>query len=143
MIDQITWCPRQDFPVSHFDFDRVKISVCVNQECSTLLNGQFDTKICDSENLTHNTLCLTMQGLDHSHHKHIDNLGRCAVMAKLTKLTIENVCIKSGLEKLAHGIDIDQNSFVPSEFLGVNGTWQLEFYTPIYQWLLDNQDNLC
>lgn len=143
MIEQHTWCAQHDFPGGHFDFDTIKISVTVDQEPSTLINGHTDIKIRDGQNLTHHTLCLTIQGLDHSHHKFIENIGDCAVMTKLTKLTIENVCIKSALEKLAHGLDIDQHIFVPSEFLGVNGAWHLEFYTPIYQWLLDNQSNLC
>jgi hypothetical protein len=143
MVDQQTWIAQQDFSPGHFDFDQIDITVWLDDTAYTVIpNTELAINFADSVNLAHHVFAIDVQGFDQSTHRSIHSIGDCAVMVQLQQFKIENLCMMQLMQDQAQGIDTDQQSFVPSEYQGINGTWTLEFACPIYHWLLDNHKNL-
>jgi hypothetical protein len=139
MIDQQTWIPQEKFLPNQFDFDRISVTAVLDNTVWAVTPGTEKLiQFTDSAELTYHELSLTVSGFDDHCHQFVAQLGDCAVMVWLKDVRIENLGVMQLVQEQAKGTDCNHQTFVPSEYQGINGTWRLEFYCPIYQWLLEN-----
>jgi len=61
------------------------------------------------------------------------------VMLKIHNLWIERLNMHLAMQDLGEYCHQTGEVHVPSEYMGCNGYWSLEFTTPIYAWLFDKE----
>ncbi len=150
MIDQKNWVPAADhktvFGKSYAEpYSSLVASIIVDDvlllESSVELPVKLNYDFRDSEETTSHYLKIIARGFDEKFCCYVDGIGDVSPMIKIESIQIENLNMMLTMED--SGKCFYDNSpkamSIPSTFIGQNGYQLLEFKTPIYPWLLDNE----
>ena len=135
MIDYVYWEPVA----------QAQINVDIMFDQQILYTGLIDqpiklTKFFDDVSCKH-LLEIKVSGFNDSLFKRINGKDHC-VMVKMSNFGIEKVPADLLIQK--HGQFYHTNGKVstPSNYIGENGTIKFEFHSPVYQWLIDQGNDI-
>lgn len=150
MIDQEHWVDAENHD-QHFGskylkpYENISAQIFLNKE--RLIEHWFNTSLhfehefVDTDDTVEHELKIDISGFDPKFCRLIEGIGNVSPMVKINVLTIEDLNMKNLLEdcgKCFYNDSLDICS-VPSSHMGQNGYQLLEFKTPIYPWLLENE----
>jgi len=146
MIEQSEWIPithhhekfNESYPAPYAD-----LKIQIELDGKSLISSSLDSVINveklfeDSEEITQHIIKIKLSGIKDLHQMHVDGIGNVSPMLKINNFCIEQLSLKRALEEYGkYYIDSSAEIQIPSEFMGQNGVYLLNFTTPIYPWLL-------
>ena len=138
MVNYVDWQPVP----AEFDYKDIAVEVNVDGQCIGQEVGIVECQFEDQTELALHELKIKVTGFGDQHNKYIEGVGNCALMIRFDCVQLENLNLRQALEDYGQAVTDNKESFVPSEFLGHNGTITLEFTSPVYQWLLNSQNSM-
>jgi hypothetical protein len=145
LMDTQTWVPGGS-SLFEENFSNWKVDVELDgavMASHTFLTPDMDVyfDFPDTDELTSHTISVKFSGKDPVENTTIENFGEGNPMWIIKKIQIEKLNMFQTFEDVGKCICYDSPDIVqvPSKFMGSNGYHQLEFTTPMYHWLLDNE----
>lgn len=149
MINQATWVPARDYD-SYFNSTipapYKNLSVTIYLDNQMLLSSTLESTInfhydfLDTDETTNHCIKIVTNGFSEDQCYFSNGIGNVSPMIKINSIHIEHLNMANTLEDSGACFqDTANNASASTEYIGQNGNLVLNFSTPIYVWLLENE----